>query len=153
MRAEYVPRNISQIKIRLITAGNPTLTVDPNGLIADWVVVDNGGGVYTALTSEITPLKYGAFGNLFKIHYSGLAQNAVVPLGFRVDNQIYVNPPFTKFFQYPDGIVVQLGSAQASVVPIAIADGFDPDALGAWDRDADGVPDFDDLFPDDDTMS
>lgn len=151
--SEYVPRNISQIRIRIISATPYTLTLDPSGLLKDWFLVNNGGGVYTALTSETTPLKYGAFGNLFRIRYTGLAQNAVVPLGFRVDNQIYVNPPFTKFFQYPDGIVVQLGSDQASVVPIALSDGFDPDAVGAWDRDQDGTPDFDDMFPDNPNLS
>lgn len=151
--SEYVPRNVSQIKIRLISATPYTLMLDPGGLLKDWFLVDNGGGVYTALTSETTPLKYGAFGNLFRIRYTGLAQNAVVPLGFRVDNQIYVNPPFTKFFQYPDGLVVQLGSDQASVVPIALSDGFDPDAVGAWDRDQDGTPDFDDMFPDNPNLS
>jgi hypothetical protein len=153
VRSEYVPRNISQIKIRLISAAAYTLTLDPDGLLSDWFLVDNGGGVYTALTSETTPLKYGAFGNMFKIHYSGLNLTDVIPLGFRVNNQIYVNPPFTKFFQYPGGIAIQEGSTQASVVPISLADGFDPDAAGAWDFDLDGVPDFDDLFPDDPNQS
>lgn len=98
-------------------------------------------------------MKYGAFGNMFKVNYTGLNQNDIVPLIFRVDNQVYVNPPFTKFFQYPDGILIEEGSSQATVVPLAIADGFDPDAADAWDRDEDGVDDFDDLFPDDDTQS
>lgn len=153
VRADYVPRNVSQIKIKLLSTEAYTLTLDPDGLLSDWFLVNNGGGVYTALTSETTPLKYGAFGNMFRVRFTGLNQNDVVPLVFRVDNQVYVNPPFTKFFQYPDGILVQAGSAQSSVVPILLADGFDPDAVGAWDRDEDGVPDFDDLFPDDDTQS
>ena len=153
VRAEYVPRNVSQLKIRVISGTSNTVTIVPDGLLAGWFLVDDGGGVFTALTSETTPLKYGCFGNMFKIHFSGLAQNDVIPLGFRVDNQVYVNPPFTKFFQYPDGLTVQLGSAQASVVPIAIADGFDPDAADAWDRDGDGVADFNDLYPDDNSKS
>jgi len=149
VRAEYVPRNISQIKVKFISSTPITVELDPNGLISDWVLVNNGGGVYTALTSETSPLKYGAFGNMFRVRYTGLNTTDVLPLGFRVDNQIYVNPPFTKFFQYPDGIIVQEGSTQASTVPIQLADGFDPDAINAWDRDEDTVPDFDDLFPDD----
>lgn len=152
VRAEYVPRNVSQIKIKLLSTEAFTLAIDPDGLISDWFLVNNGGGVWTALTSETTPLKYGAFGNMFKVSYTGLNQNDIVPLIFRVDNQVYVNPPFTKFFQYPDGILIEEGSTQASVVPLSIEDGFDPDAANAWDRDEDGVPDFDDLFPDDDTQ-
>lgn len=153
IRSEYVPRNVSQIKIRLLSSEPYTLELDPDGLLADWFLVNNGGGVFTALTSETTPLRYGAFGNMFRVRFSGLNPGDVIPLVFRVDNQIYVNPPFTKFFQYPDGIVVQQGSAQESVVPILLSDGFDPDASDAWDRDGDGVPDFDDLFPDDPNQS
>ncbi|MDZ4857626.1 MAG: VWA domain-containing protein [Candidatus Hydrogenedentes bacterium] len=153
VRSEYVPRNVSQIKVKFISGVPITVELDPNGLISDWFLVDNGGGVFTALTSETTPLTYGSFGNLFRVRYTGLNTTDVLPLAFRVDNQVYVNPPFTKFFQYPEGIVVQEGSAQESEVPIQIADGFDPDALDAWDRDVDSVPDFDDLFPDDPNQS
>ncbi|NUM55641.1 MAG: VWA domain-containing protein [Candidatus Hydrogenedentes bacterium] len=153
IRADYVPRNISQIKIKLLSTEQYTLTIDPDGLLDGWFLVNNGGGVYTALTSETTPLRYGAFGNMFRVQFTGLNTTDIVPVVFRVDNQIYVNPPFTKFFQYPDGILVQEGSTQASVIPILLEDGFDPDAVNAWDRDEDGTPDFDDLFPDDDTQS
>lgn len=148
VRTEYVPRNVSQFRVRFISPVPITVQLDPNGLIKDWFLVDDGGGVFTALTSETTPLRYGAFGNLFRVRFTGLNLGDVIPLGFRVDNQIYVNPPFTKFFQYPDGITLSAESAQESVVPILLSDGFDPDASNAFDRDEDGTPDFDDPFPD-----
>ncbi|MCP4646012.1 MAG: VWA domain-containing protein [bacterium] len=151
VRTEYVPRNISQFKIRIISPRPYTLQIDPNGLISDWLLVPDGGDpdVYTALTFETNPLPYGSFGTLFRIAYAGLAPADDFILGFRVDNQVYHNPPNTKFFQYPEGIQVSPESAHAGVLPILVSDGFDPDALYAWDRDEDGTPDFDDLWPDD----
>jgi len=143
VRTDYVPRNISQIRIRVISAEAFTLSIDPDGLISDWVLLDEGGGVYTALTAETEPLRYGAFGNLFRIDYTGLVGD--VNLGFRVDNQIYVNPPFTKYFQYPTGLLVTNGSNQADVIPLLLEDGFDPDGLNAYDFDEDSTTDFDDL--------
>jgi hypothetical protein len=143
VRTEYVPRNISQIRIRVISATPFTLSIDPDGLISDWVLLDEGGGVFTALTADTNPLRYGDFGNLFRIDYSGLVGD--VGLGFRVDNQIYVNPPFTKYFQYPTGLLVTDGSSQADVIPLLLEDGFDPDALDAYDYDEDGTTDFDDF--------
>jgi hypothetical protein len=64
-----------------------------------------------------------------------------------VDNRIYVNPPFTKFFQYPDELVFTEGSASEDITPLLLSDGFDPNAPGAFDRDGDTIPDFDDLTP------
>lgn len=143
VRADYVPRNISQIRIRVFATDPFTLTINPAGLIGDWVLLDEGGGVYTALTVETNPLRYGAFGSLFHINFTGLAGDAAI--GFRVDNQIYVNPPFTKFFQYPTGLLITDGSTQSDVIPLLLEDGFDPDAIGAYDYDEDGTTDFDDF--------
>ena len=143
VRTEYVPRNINQMRVRVISAQPFTLTLDPDGLLKDWILVDEGGGVYTALTSEATPLRYGAFGNLFRVNYTGIA--ADFTMGFRVDNQVYVNPPFTKFFQYPTILPITTGSTDVDVLPVLLEDGFDPDALDAWDSDDDGTTDFNDL--------
>ncbi|MBN2308222.1 MAG: VWA domain-containing protein [Candidatus Hydrogenedentes bacterium] len=158
IRTEYMPRNISQLRIRVISPEPYTIQLDPNGLLADWVLVPEApdghtGDVYTALTTEDNYLQYGAFGNLFRIDYVGLLTTDVFELGFRVDNRIHVNPPLTKFFQYPDSIVISNESSQANVVPILLDDGFDPDDPDAFDRDEDSVADFDDLYPDDDTQS
>ncbi len=142
IRADYIPRNISQIRIRVASTDPYTLSIDPNGLISDWVLLDEGGGVYTALTAETTPLRYGDFGNLFQINYSGLAGD--VTIAFRVDNQVYVNPPFTKYFQYPTGLQVTTGTTQTDVIPLLLEDGFDPDATDAYDYDDDSITDFDD---------
>jgi len=143
VRADYVPRNISQIRIRVFATDPFTLTINPEGLIGDWVLLDEGGGVYTALTVETNPLRYGAFGSLFHINFSGLPGDAAI--GFRVDNQIYVNPPFTKFFQYPTFLSITDGSTQSDVIPLLLEDGFDPDDAGAYDYDEDSTTDFDDF--------
>lgn len=148
VRAEYVPRNVSQIRVRFLPPPPANaVTIAPGGLLDGWQLLDEGGGAFTAITLETTPLKYGAFGNLFRVNYTGLLLTDVVDLGFRVDNRIYVNPPFTKFFQYPDSITFGEGSASENVTPLLQSDNFDPDALGAFDRDADLVADFDDPTP------
>ncbi|GMV94620.1 MAG: hypothetical protein AMXMBFR82_43980 [Candidatus Hydrogenedentota bacterium] len=143
VRADYVPRNISQIRIRVFSTEAFTVSIDPEGLISDWVLLDEGGGVFTALTAETDPLRYGAFGNLFRINFSGLVGDFGV--GFRVDNQIYVNPPFTKYFQYPTELIVSTETSQSDVIPLLLEDGFDPDAAGAYDYDEDSTTDFDDF--------
>jgi hypothetical protein len=100
------------------------------------------------LTTEDNFLRYGAFGDLLRVRFAGVGPGSF-DLGFRVDNRIYISPPVTKFFQYPDTLTVGTGSSAATVVPLLLSSGFDPDAPGAWDRDGDSVVDFDDLFPDD----
>lgn len=153
IRTDYVPRNVTQLRFRLLTNQNYTIELAPGGLIEDWVLVDEGGGIYTALTTPDKPLRYGAFGNLFKVTFPEVASNGFL-LGFRVDNRILVNPPFTKFFQYPDSVpVARDQSATATVLPLLVTDGFNPDAPGAWDFDGDTVPDFEDMFPADEDFS
>jgi hypothetical protein len=143
IRADYVPRSISEIRIRVFSTEPFALSIDPDGLIGDWDLIDEGGGVYTASTLPANPLRYGDFGNLFHVNFAGVAGDFGV--GFRVDNEIYVNPPFTKYFQYPTGLLVTTGSSQSDVVPLLLADGFDPDAPDAYDFDGDTTTDFDDF--------
>lgn len=147
VRTEYVPRNISQFRLRFYTTPATPFTVElaPEGIIKDWILVEESPGVYTALTLEDNPLRYGSFGDLLRLTFTGLV--GPVLLDCRVDNRIYLNPPVTKFFQYPDTLAVGVGSSQATVVPLLLSSGFDPDAPDAWDRDGDTVPDFDDRFP------
>jgi hypothetical protein len=42
-------------------------------------------------------------------------------------------------------LLVTDGSSQADVIPLLLEDGFDPDALDAYDYDEDGTTDFDDF--------
>jgi len=92
-------------------------------------------------------LTYAAFGKLININFSGVT--SAFTMQFRVDNRVYVNPGHTVFFQYPSSLTVGTESSTASVIPIDINDGFDPDLSDAWDADADGVDDFEDLYPTD----
>ena len=153
VRTEYVPRGITEFRIRLLTAEAYTLEIDPNGIISDWFLIDEGSGVYTALTTADNPLQYGYFGNLFLVNFTGLAPGSSYEVGFRGDNRVYLDPGNTKFFQYPDDITISDESSQASVVPLLESDGFDPDDPDAFDRDLDGVDDFEDLYPDDPDQS
>ena len=145
VRAEYVPRNVTQFKFRFITPNAYTVELLPEGLLAGWTLVPGAGGVYTMLTTDANYLPYGSFGDLLKVTFTGLG--GAFDLGFRVDNQIYINPPTTKFFQYPDSLSVGTGSSAATVAPLLLSSGFDPDALDAFDRDGDGVTDFNDAAP------
>ncbi|MBI4556267.1 MAG: VWA domain-containing protein [Candidatus Hydrogenedentes bacterium] len=150
VRADYAPRNVTQIRFKILTDATHPATVElaSEGLLADWVLVPEGNGIFTALTTEDNPLRYGAFGDLLKISFDGIPPDSF-GIEFRVDNRIYVNPPFTKFFQHPEKLTVGPGSSQASVTPLLLESGFNPDAADAWDRDQDLHADFDDLFPDD----
>lgn len=143
--ADYVPRAISQMRFRFFTGAAYSVELAQNGLVDDWVLLDEGGGVYRVITTEDNPIQYGAFGNLLKLTFTGLAAPSTV--GFRVDNRVYVNPPFTKFFQYPDEVTIGDATSQATVVPLLVSDGFDPDAPFAFNRDGDALDDFDDPIP------
>lgn len=161
LRAEYVPRNVSQFQIRLIVPVGlfaPALELVPNGWLDGWTLVPRGmqasdDGLYNLYTYSIltTPgeaLPYGAFGNLLRMTFSNV-NAAEFDFGFRVDNRIYLDGPFTRFFQHPEVLTVTEDPTQASVLPLLLEDGFDPEAPGAWDRDTDGTADFDDVYPDD----
>lgn len=161
VRTDYVPRGISQIRFRVVPpiGLTPVVTLAPGGLLdpSEWILFHEGDanpaltGVYTAIANEVNALPYASFGELFRINFDGVA----VPdfgMAFRVDNRIYVDPPFTKFFQYPDGIDVGAGSSSAGIPPLTGEEGFDPDSAFAFDRDEDTVADFDDPAPDDDQI-
>jgi len=147
VRAEHVPRNVSQFRLRFITALPFTLDIPSGSVLDGWTTLNEGGGVFTFLTTEEDPIQYGAFGNLVHLRFTGVA--APFTLGFRADNAIYLNPPLTKFFQYPDELDVIDDSSSAGVVPVLISDGFDPDSAIALDRDEDAAADFVDNFPED----
>ena len=133
VRTEYVPRGVSQLRFRFITDEPFTLEPVEDGLIPDWTIIDEGAGVYTLLTTDDDYVPYGAFGDLLRLTFEDLDPSAAYALGFRVDNRIYLDPPFTRFFQYPEGIVLEDGPAHESVVPLMVEDGFDPDEPGVFD--------------------
>jgi hypothetical protein len=120
--------------------------------------------VFLVVTEPGNYLRYASFGNLLKASLEGLPPGIVFSIGFRVDNSLYYkpavggNPSYSKWFMYPGGFtnpaaLLLLGNGSSIATPAAaLTDfviGFDPDAPGAWDRDGDGWPDFDDINPDD----
>ena len=163
VRMDYAPRAITQLRMRMWEENGRPLTIErAEGGVLDapeWFeLVDGqpnpiaGSDTLLFLTAESTPLQYASFGNLLKITLGGfpLPDDPGVDLSrtygfqFRVDNALYAAPPFTKFFQHPFVLPIGYEATQASMTPLLLEDGFDPDAPGAWDRDEDGVPDFDD---------
>ncbi|GMW03760.1 MAG: hypothetical protein AMXMBFR84_48940 [Candidatus Hydrogenedentota bacterium] len=145
VRTEYVPRNISQFRFRFISTVPIVVEKAPGDLVSEWILVDEGGGVFTVLAAD--PLPVGAFGNLIRVRYSGLNPADTITLGFRTDNRIYINAPLSKFFQHPEEIEFTSGSTQVNVVPVSLGD-VDPDDPKFVDRDEDTVADFNDLNPD-----
>ena len=152
VRTEYTPRAVTQIRFRILSPEPFTVDLDPDGPIADWVLIDEGGGVFLAITNEANPLQYGIFGNLLRVEFQGLGP-APFEMGFRVDNRVYLAPPTARFFQYPFSITVGPEPATASEFPLLLEDDFDPDDPFAFDRDEDGVADFDDLDPENPNFS
>lgn len=197
LRADYVPRGVSQFRVRFV----PQLPVDappaavaafaasfsldaelaPDGLLVStdaftpaWRLVKGQDHVYTMLTEQSNYLPYGVSGNLLRLRLTGLkgyvdACNAAgvdprVLLDMRVENQIYVRPAGpgrpseTVFFLYPSGpaapdrplVVGEVSDTAAAARTILdlVTFSINPEASGAWDRDEDGLPDFQDPAPD-----
>jgi len=151
VRGEYFPRAVSQIRFRLFTDETVDVSIDPNGPISDWVLIDQGNDTYLALTNEATPAPFGAFGNLFRLDFSGVAED-MINVGFRVDNRLYLSPPTARFFQYPFNIMIDSTSNLAAVVPLPPDSGFNPDAPFAFDTDEDGIDNFEDRNPENDLL-
>ncbi|MDQ1258072.1 MAG: hypothetical protein QG656_2681, partial [Candidatus Hydrogenedentes bacterium] len=155
VRAEYVPRNISSFRFRFVTPAGMTVTADDialTGLLAGngWRIIEEGNNTFTILTDEGNYLRYGAFGDLLKVTFTGVVDEFL--LGFRADNSIYSAPPNTTFFQYPLRDLT-VSDDEPDVMAVALddiylaTDNFLPDAAGAFDADGDGTRDFDDRAP------
>ncbi len=161
------------VTMQVSIAGNGLLSGQQNG--DQWRLLPQGDGVYILVTDEDNYLPYGAFGNLLRISLGNLSgviaafdTLGIEPdlrLGLRVDNDIYVatgsasQPSDTKFFLYPGGPTnperqlsirfnrPDLAAPAQSINQLAFP-GINPEAPGTWDRDGDGIPDFDDPAPD-----
>ncbi len=154
-----------------------TAELAPDGLLLSddpfaptWRLIPRGDNVYDLLTPQDNPLPYGSFGNLLRLSITNLEDfvaampDAVFRLAMRCDNEIYISPASpqepeqSKFFLYPTGPtnpdrLLAVGSVSDLAPPAntgaALANpGIDPEAEFAWDRDEDGLPDFNDPYPD-----
>ena len=149
------------------------LLVSDDPLVPSWRLLGQGDGIYQMVTEQDNPLRYGAFGNLLKITitgledfvatFDGLIRQPEFLLGMRVDNDLYYapatpgRPSQTKFFLYPGSHTnpqrLLSVSTASDVAPPAITagqlatPGIDPEASGVWNRDSDGLPDFQDPQP------
>jgi P pilus assembly chaperone PapD len=157
VRAEYVPRDVSQFRFRIVTDPTLALTADNvalTGLLVNddgtssWRMIPEGGNIFLLVTDETGYLPYGSFGNLLRITFENVTQEFEV--GIRSDNSIY-GPPSNAFMQCPlENLHVGSEPDVAAVAKddiILIEDQFDPSAPGAFDADHDGTRDFDDPKP------
>lgn len=172
VRTDFVPRDITAFRFRFIipdafvaNAMTPDLlgsSVEA-GLLSGWRLFDEGDNVFSLVTDVLNPLNFGAFGNLLRLRFEGLDPADQFEIGFRVDNALYAQADSgstvnTKWFVYPGAhtnpgrnlIIDELPDIAAAGAGIASLQDrtFDPDADFAFDRDQDGIPDFDDPEPD-----
>lgn len=174
------PEEVSNEQWNLLLA-NVKMKVElaEGGLISSedgWRFINEGDGVYLVLNSEDNPFRYGSFGNLFKITITGLDQyvqsfgnvEPMLNLAMRVDNESLVSPASsgqisrTKFFLYPggptyiDGALLITTTAKIAGPSTTIAGlaglPFNPEDIGVWDSDKDGISDFQDPIPNDKTV-
>ncbi len=181
MTANTIPANVQAafwehtMKVELAPEG--LLVFDAADITPNWRLVPENDGIYRMLTPKDYALPYGANGNLLRITFSNLwpfveAADAagIEPeffLDMRVDNTMYyapatdVRPSETVYFLYPSGPTnpdrplrvseeADLAGPSRTVEALAFP-GIDAEATGAWDRDEDGLLDFSDPFPDEDS--
>lgn len=94
VRTDYVPRNVSQFRLRFFTTApadvpaaaaaalagvRMQVELAPNGIVTDeggapddWRLIAEGDGIYQLITEESNFLPYGGFGNLLRITFSNL---------------------------------------------------------------------------------
>lgn len=173
--AEAALRANAQMNVELAPGG---LLVSDDPFRPSWRLLQGSDGVYNVLTSQDNPLPYGAFGNLLKITitglhdfvhaFDGLSRQPEFFVEMRMDNQIYVSPETpthpskTVYFLYPAGptfpdrklsVSTFFDNAPPARNALLLADpGISPEAEHAWDRDEDGLPDFNDPYPDRDDL-
>jgi hypothetical protein len=154
------------------------LLVSSDPFASSWRLISEGDNIYTMLTDQENTLGYGISGNLLLVRFTNVYDYAVaclsagadpvIALDMRADNDIYLapatpqGPSRTVYFLYPDGplnfnrpllIGEKSDNAPAAKTVVDLQDpGIDPEAIGAWDHDGDGLSDFQDPYPNDDAM-
>jgi hypothetical protein len=166
----------ANVKMSVELAPNGLL-VSSDPFASSWRLVPEQDNIYTLLTDQQNTLGYGSSGTLLRIRFTALydyylaclagGADPVIALDMRTDNDIYLSPATpsgpsrTVFFLYPSGpscldrpLLISEASdtspAARTIFDLAFP-GIDPEAAGAWDHDGDGLPDFQDPFPDDKT--
>ena len=121
LRADYVPRDITQFRFRFILDAPVALTpnlsmaqrvalmdrlkaalqskavsVPDQGLLNGWRLINiEGNGIFSIVTDPEHYLTYGAFGDLLKLTFDGLGPDEAFTVGLRVDNTLYYSPAST----------------------------------------------------------
>ena len=165
------------LNMKVELAPDGLLVFDSGDPTPNWRLVPENDGIYRMLTPREFVLPYAATGNLLRITFTNLwplvdaADAAGIEPAFlvdmRVDNDAYFEPATstgpsqTVYFLYPSGPTnpdrpLRVGeaadlAAPAANVGVLVAPDIDPEEPGVWDRDGDGLPDFMDPYPDDDS--
>lgn len=180
MLGEGVPQAVQDafwqhtMKVELAPEG--LLVYDASEAAPDWRLVPENDNIYRMLTPKDYALPYGANGNLLRITFSNLwpfvkaaDEAGIAPeffLDMRVDNTMYYSPATdtrpssTVYFLYPSGPTnpdrplrvseeADLAAPSRTIADLVLP-GINPEAIGAWDRDGDGLFDFSDPYPDKD---
>ncbi len=118
LRADYVPRNITQFRFRFILDVPESLTpyltraerddllatlkaalnsgavkLIPGGLLDGWRMIANeGNGIFMVVTEPDGYLTYASFGDMLKLTFEGLGPNDAFTVGLRIDNTLYYSP-------------------------------------------------------------
>ena len=182
MLGENIPAEVEeafwQSTMNVELAPEGLLVYDAGEITPDWRLVPENDGIYRMLTPKEYALPYGANGNLLRITFSNLwpfveAADAagIEPeffLDMRVDNTMYyapatdTRPSETVYFLYPSGPTnperplrisedADLAAPSATIADLVVP-GINAEAVGVWDRDTDGLYDFSDTYPDEDSM-
>lgn len=128
VRADYVPRNITTMSfaISLTSLEAPILSVSrvletSGGLISDWNLVEGPAGTFTVSSPDGEPLRFSDFGDLLALRVTNVTQSFTV--NFNVTNPVYTAGNFeTKYFTYPDSILVSGSPFQGTSFPAAFFD-------------------------------
>ncbi len=121
VRAEYIPRNITQLAFKITSVQPFSVTQVPplsGGIISDWTPAFYAANdTYTYTSPDGSPLDFANFGDLLEIRF-----NPGAPASFDLDLEV-VSPVFNasepdgKYFTHPDRITVTDEGFQATAFP------------------------------------
>lgn len=112
VRADYVPRNITEIEFAMSVTSLETPTINVSrvaqtsgGLASNWNLVEGPIGTYTLSSPDGEPFRFSDFGDLLAVRVTNVTQ--AFTLNFEVTSPLYTAGNFeTKYFTHPDSIIV-----------------------------------------------
>lgn len=118
--ADYVPRNVSQIRLRITPIGAPTpsVTLVPatgGGIVGNWNLLASGT-VYEISSPDGAPLPYGAYGDLLQVRFENV--NTEFAVGLAVETPVWSSGNNdSKYFTITDRFEVRTTPTFAQAFP------------------------------------